>query len=456
MDEVVIIGGGFAGLAAGVALAEAGRHVRLLEQKPYLGGRARSFVDPATGSVVDNGQHVLMGCYHATRRFLAAIGTLDRVVFQPDLRVPFVEPGRGVTTLECPRWPAPWHLLFGVFASDSFSSGEKLEVARLGRLLGSRVSRGADGAAGGSGSRGLTVEEWLRSLGQSERLRRNFWDLLSIAAMNEDPRRASAALFERVLRLALFQSPEDSCLGIPRVGLSECYTQAASDFITARGGRVEVGRSVASLLVRCDGAGRAGVSQGVVLSDGERIEARAVLSAVPWHAFLQFLPEDLVRAEPCFSKIRILRPAPIISIYLWIDRPVTDLDFVGLRGTTVQWLFNRSRIDGSSGHLVSLVLSGAHNHVDRSKEELLSVAIEDLARLFPSCRRAGVLRSLVIKERLATFSPSVESADARPTARTPIRGLYLAGDWTDTGLPATIEGAVESGYTAAGEILSES
>jgi hydroxysqualene dehydroxylase len=458
-DEVVIVGGGFSGLAAGVALAEAGRPVRLLEQKPYLGGRARSFVDPATGSVVDNGQHLIMGCYHATRRFLAAIGTLDRVAFQPGLRVAFIEPGRGVTTLDCPRWPAPWHLLLGIFASDSFSAGEKLEVALLGRRLArppesDRSTRRDDGLPAQAGRR-WTVEDWLASLGQSERVRRNFWDLLCIAAMNEDPQRASAALFERVLRLALFQSPEDSCLGIPRVGLSECYTQAASDFITARGGRVEVGRSVSNLLVRPDGAGgSAGVSEGVVLADGERIEARVVLSAVPWHAFLQLLPEKLVSAEPFFSKIGILRPAPIISIYLWFDRPVTDLDFVGLRRTTVQWLFDKSRVVGSSGHLVSLVLSGAHKHVDRSKEELLDVASEDLARLFPRVRSAKIAHSLVIKERLATFSPTVESQEGRPTARTPVRGLYLAGDWTDTGLPATIEGAVQSGYTAAAEILS--
>jgi hydroxysqualene dehydroxylase len=455
MDEVVIIGGGFAGLSAGVALAEAGRRVRLLEQKRYLGGRARSFVDPATGSVVDNGQHLMMGCYHATRRFLTAIGTLDRVAFQPDLRVPFVEPGRGVTTLECPRWPAPWHLLFGVLASDSFSAGEKLEVARLGRRLDPRQPRETDRAAGDKGGHRFTVEEWLAGLGQSERLRRYFWDLLSIAAMNEDPRRASAALFERVLRLALFQSPEDSCLGIPRVGLSECYTQAASDFITTRGGRVEVGRSVSSLLVRPDGVGGAPVCEGVALSDGERIETRAVLSAVPWHAFLLLLPEEQVRAQPFFSKIRILRPAPIISIYLWFDRPITDLDFVGLRGTTIQWLFNKSKIYGSSGHGVSLVLSGAHEHVDRSKEELVALASEDLARLFPAVQGAKLLHALVIKERLATFSPSVESQDGRPPTRTPVRGLFLAGDWTDTGLPATIEGAVQSGYTAAGEMLNE-
>ncbi|PYV15647.1 MAG: hypothetical protein DMG21_14520, partial [Acidobacteria bacterium] len=277
-DDVLIVGGGFAGLAAGVALAEAGRRVRLFEQKPYLGGRARSFVDSATGSVVDNGQHLMMGCYHETRRFLETIGTADRVAFQPRLHVPFIEPGRGVTSLECPDWPAPWHLVLGVLASDSFAAGEKLEIARLGRWLSSanglgapaspRLSRPEESSERPSG---LTVARWLRQLGQSEDACRKFWDLICIAAMNEDPRVASASIFERVLRLALFQSAEDSCLGIPRMGLSECYAEAARDFITSRGGRVEVGRSVTSILLRPASAGEArSICEGVELANGER------------------------------------------------------------------------------------------------------------------------------------------------------------------------------------------
>ncbi len=459
-DDVIVLGGGFAGLAAGVALAEQGRRVRLLEQKPYLGGRARSFVDSATGSVLDNGQHLLMGCYHATRRFLETIGTLDRVAFQPRLSVPFVEPGRGATFLECPNWPAPWHLLMGVSASNSFAAGEKLEIAKFGSRM--RSADGFDelGPAGRSAAPpesdgcGLTVAGWLRRQGQSEDVCRNFWDLICIAAMNEDPVRASARLFERVLRLALFQSARDSCLGIPRVGLSECYTEAARDFIAARGGRLELGRSAAHLLLQPNAAGTAEYGcVGVRLADGETAQASAVVSAVPWHAFLPLLPEGIVRAEPIFSAIRELDPAPIISIYLWLDRPLTDLAFAGLRGTSIQWLFNKSRILGQPGHLVSLVLSGAREYVDHSKEDLLAVAREDLGRLFPGARAARLLRALVIKERLATFSPSVRSESRRPGTRTPIRGLYLAGDWTNTGLPATIEGAVESGYTAASEVL---
>jgi squalene-associated FAD-dependent desaturase len=440
MGEVLIIGGGFAGLAAGVALAGAGRRVRLLEQRPHLGGRARSFVHAPTGSVVDNGQHLLMGCYHATLRFLKEIGTLDRLAMQPRLKMQFLEPPGRLTTLDCPHLPSPWHLLAGVARSDSFSWREKREILRLGRAV-------EKGPSEGDGLAQLTVEEWLVRLGQSERLRRGFWDLIAIAALNEDPRRASAAIFARVLRLALFTSAADSRLAVPSRGLSDCYTDAARDYITARGGRVEFSRSVAGLVVA------EGACRGVRLADGSTVEAETVISAVPWYEFVPIVPGELLRGEAYFTDILSLRPAPIISITIWFERAITELDFVGLRGTTIQWLFNRSKITGEDGHCYSLVLSGAHEHIMRSKDELLALARRDLAELFPESRAAKVLHSLVIKERFATFSPCVGVDQLRPAAKSPIRGLYLAGDWTATGLPATIEGAVQSGYIAAQQIL---
>jgi squalene-associated FAD-dependent desaturase len=439
-DEVLIIGGGFAGLAAGVALAEAGRRVHLLEQKPHLGGRARSFRDPTTGSIVDNGQHILMGCYHATIRFLTTIGTLERIHFQPRLAVPFLDRGGRLTRLDCFDWPSPWHLLFGVLRSGSFSWKEKLEVLRWGKALRS-AEENADGTAGES------VAMWLTRLGQSGSLQRNFWNLLCLAAMNEDPRIASARLFERVLRLALFTSPADSRLGIARMGFSDCYTAAACAFIEARGGRVETEQGVKKVLI-ADGACR-----GVELSGGQRIETAPVISAVPWHQLATLLPQDLLRSEPLFAAPLALRPAPIISINLWFDAPVTELEFAGLRGTTIQWLFNKSRILGTNDHHVSLVLSGAHEHVSRSKQEILAIALRDLRELLPTVANAKLRHSLVIKERLATFSPSPQAIALRPPARTPVRGFFLAGDWTATDLPATIEGAVQSGYTAAREVL---
>jgi hydroxysqualene dehydroxylase len=449
MEDVLIIGGGFAGLTAGVALSKAGRRVRLLEQRPHLGGRAYSFRDSHTGAVVDNGQHILMGCYHATLEFLKEIGTSDRVRFQPQLAVQFLDRSGRLTALRCPGLPAPWHLLAGVFTSNSFDLRQKLEVMQLEY----RRRRTRNGFVGQS------VDEWLQGLGQSEALRRNFWDLLCLAALNEDPRIASAVLFERVLRLALFSTPSDSRIGLPRVGLSDCYTEAARTYIVARGGLVETSRSATELLVSAPGTSRQTpnskpwlVCQGVRMADGEVIQARTVLSAVPSFQLGRLLPPDLLSFFPA---VTVLHPAAIISVNLWFDRPVTDLDFAGLRGTTLQWLFNKGKILGSPGGYVSLVISGAHQHIHRSREELLAIALRELGDLLPVSRQARLAHSIIIKERFATFSPRSEAEAIRPPSTTAVRGFYLAGDWTATGLPATIEGAVKSGYAAAQAILND-
>ena len=441
-NEAIIVGGGFAGLAAGVALTEAGWRVRLLEQKPYLGGRTRSFRDSTTGSVVDNGQHIIMGCYHSTIRFLKTLGTLDRIRFQPQLRLNFLESGRGQTSLVCPDVPSPWHLLLGLMGSRSLSWKEKLEAVRLGKSLSSHGQTRENLAP-------ETVTQWLTHHGQSPGLQRNFWDLLCIAALNEDPRIASAALFERVLRMALLTSPEDSRIGIANVGLSETYVSEAVAFIQAHGGCVETGRSVNRIVISGD------LCEGVRVMGGQRYDTSVVVSAVPWHQLATLLPEHLLRNGRHFLGVLELRPAPIVSINLWFDREVTDLDFVGLRGTTMQWLFNKGRNLGGNERYISLILSGAHQYVNRTKEDLLDIALRDLRRLIPQARDARLLHSLVLKERFATFSPTSEAEILRPGVRTPVRGFYLAGDWTDTGLPATIEGAVQSGYAAARAVTED-
>jgi hydroxysqualene dehydroxylase len=445
-DEILIIGGGFAGLAAGVALAQAGRKVRVIEQRPYLGGRARSFHYRPASSIVDNGQHIFMGCYHSTIQFLRTIGTLDRVRFQRHLEVNFMGREDGKTSLAFPRLPPPLHLILGTLRSDSFAWREKLEILRLGRAL-----QSSGPGAGVPDFARLTVDRWLAALGQSEKLRRKFWDLLCIAALNELSQVAAAAIFEPVLRLALFHSPEDSRIGLASSGLSECYTGAASDFIFKNQGRIELERDVAAFLV--SESSSQNTCEGVRLSDGSTIKAETVLSAVPAFQFRTLLPKELLTHQPFFAGLMGLHPAPIVSINLWFDRAVTDLEFVGLRETTVQWLFNRTMLAGAAEGYVTLVISGAHEHIEKEKEELVTLALRELRELFPRARKASLLHSLVIKERFATFSPGVNAAAVRPPARTPIHGLYLAGDWTQTGLPATIESAVKSGYTAATEII---
>jgi hydroxysqualene dehydroxylase len=446
-DEILIIGGGFAGLSAGVALAQAGRKVRLIEQKPYLGGRARSFRYSPANSIVDNGQHIFMGCYHSTIQFLRTIGSLCRVRFQHRLKVNFLGRENGQSSLVLPRLPPPLHLVFGILCSDTFELREKLQIWHLGRSV---QSTGA--GPGADRFTRLTVDQWLASLGQSEKLRRKFWDLLCIAALNELPQIAAASLFEPVLRLALFGAPQDSRIGLASMGLSECYAAPAAEFIGKNHGEVELNRNVSELLV--SESGGVITCDGVRLSDGSTIKAGTVVSTVPSFQLLRIIPEELIREHKLFAAISLLRATPIISINLWFDRNLTSLDFVGLRDTTVQWLFNRSvLVDAADGHL-SLVISGAHEYIHKEKDELVALAIEDLKQLFPRARDARLLHCLVLKERFATFSPNVDSTDARPSAVTPIRGFYLAGDWTQTGLPATIESAVKSGYAAASKIIA--
>jgi squalene-associated FAD-dependent desaturase len=463
-DEVVIVGGGFAGLAAGVALAACGQRVRLLEQNPHLGGRARSFLDRRSGARLDNGQHIFMGCYHAALRFLSTIGGSERIHFQSRLAVRFAERGGKLSGLRCPRAPAPWHVLLGVLASDSLNLREKAQILRMGCAL-SKVGSVWRGKA----SSGLTVREWLSRHGQSSAVQSAFWDLLAIAAMNDRPEVAAASVFEAVVQQALFRSASDSRIGFAQPGLTECYTDAATDFITRRGGSVERGRRVLQFMIASGGEGPAHPSpancsagtgpsafrwriQGVSLADGERIESSRVVSAVPWFRLGAILPPDLLHEEQIFQNCLRLEPVPIVSMYCWFDRPVTNEDFIGLRGTTIQWLFNKGAPDGRGPFLVSLVISGARKEVEFSRTKLVETALTELRELFPAAREARLLRALVIKERFATFSPRVQAEAFRPAAVTPVRGLYLAGDWTATGLPATIEGAVRSGYTAADAI----
>ena len=466
--EIIVVGGGFAGLAAAVALADGGCRVRVLEQNPHLGGRARSFLDVQSGMRLENGQHIFMGCYHAALRFLATIGTQERVHFQPDLAVRFADKSGNTTGLRCPKLPAPWHVLLGVLGSDSFRMGEKAQILRFG------LAMSAAGALfGQKDSAGLTVREWLGRLRQSEEVQSGFWDLLAIAAMNDRPEVAGAPLFERVVRQALFSSALDSRIGFAFPGLSECYTEAAANYITTHGGRVETSRRVLGFTMadEVDGERRQHSAvfpqvakrpnrtaqhwrmEGLRLADGETIKASLVVSAAPWFRLTTLLPQELLKQEPFFANCTRLEPVPIVSIYCWFDRPVTHEEFVGLRGTTVQWLFNKSVPEGVGPYLVSLVISGARTEVRIEEELLIGTAVRELRELFPAARDAKLLRALVIKERFATFSPRIEAESLRPPAVTPVRGFFLAGDWTDTGLPATIEGAVRSGYTAAEVVL---
>ncbi|HEU0180370.1 MAG TPA: hydroxysqualene dehydroxylase HpnE [Blastocatellia bacterium] len=458
---LLILGGGFAGLAAAVDLAEAGRRVLLLERRSFLGGRAYSFTDRTTGDTIDNGQHLMMGCYHRTLRFLEKIGSLDKLKFQPDPQVDFLhEEANGSVTrasFKCPPLPAPLHLLGGLARLKTIGWGDRLRALGVGlavRALNGNRDRLAE----------ITVREWLESLGQSERIQRRFWGPMALATLNEAPEIASADMFARVIELGFMRTKSDSAMVISRVGLSDLYTRQAQGFIEDRGGEVRLNADVS----RIEFNGYA--AAGVTLRSGERIEADTVISAVPYFALSRMLPAEFAGAH--FPYLNRFKSSPIVSINLWYDESITDLEFAGLLDSPIEWVFNKSAINqnggqgggqgvkpGRAGHRrqqLALVISGAHEAAARPKEELIALADAQVKRFFPAARGQRPSHAFVVREYDATISHSVGTARLRPSSRTRFENFFLAGDWTATGLPATIESAVQSGQDCARIVLGES
>ncbi len=436
-SHVIVIGGGFAGLAAATALAERGIRVTVLERRPRLGGRAYSFTDDATGDTVDNGQHLMMGCYHETMRFLERIGSEKLVNWFPAPRVDFLDRD-GAAALICPPLPAPLHMLVGMIRLRGISLVEKLSLLRVGLAL--QTSKKNFRAKYGD----MSVAEWLTKYGQSARIRERFWDPFVIATINEDPAKAAAVLLIQVLNQGFGGTFEDSKMVISKVGLSELYTGQAVTFVEARGGEVRLQTGVKRLVVEN------GTFVGAELSSGETLMADACVSTVP--------PADLARfAGEYFLNLDTFGAAPIISVNLWFDRPVMDAAFAGLIGTRVQWAFNKSAFaeDAADSNHLALIISAAYEFARVPNEELVALALDDLRAVMPRAREATLLHSRVVKEFTATFSATVANERRRPNYKTAVANLFLGGDWVNTGLPATIESAVVSGHRCAELIRTE-
>ncbi len=433
--DVLIIGGGVAGLAAAVELSAKGTRVRIIDRRQHLGGRTYSFRDEATGDIVDNGQHILMGCYHETVSYLTAIGSRHLATLQPSLRIPFADVRGGKrSTLRAAYLPAPLHVLAGLMMFSPLSPRDRLRLMKVGtELLWSAPWKEYALSE-------MTVEHWLESLGQSENVRRYLWDVIAIGSLNEMPGTVSALPFFKVLRAAFFGKRTNASLLIPNTGLSELLVEPARRFVEQRGGSVMLGAAADSLDVKHHRV------EGVTLSSGETVRARSVILAVPHYAAVDLLPD-----KEAVQRIEALETSPIVTINLWFDRPVMSEPFCALLNGHVQWAFNRSALVASSykGQYISCVISGARFHIEKEKHDLVMQALDDLKAVFPKAHEAVLLNTLVIKEVRATFLARPGTEAMRPGTTTAIEGLYLAGDWTDTGLPATIEGAIKSGRTAA-------
>lgn len=440
MSDVIVIGGGFAGLSTAVALAAEGVRVQVLEKRPVLGGRAYSYTDAATGETIDNGQHAMMGCYHEMFRFLERIGAAGKLAIQPRLEVAMIDADLGEGSIACAPLPSPLHMAAGVLRYRLVGLADRARILAGGlRLLAMKKRR--DPLLCTS-----TVEQVLDHLGQTTAARRAFWHPVAIATLNEDPALASADLLAEVMVRAFFAGKDDARFVLSRVGLSELYTADAHRYVVERGGSIETKAHVVGIGCRGNEVSH------LDLRDGRRLTAAAYVSAVPPHGLFPLLPLAVRRDVPALGAIERLTSSPIVSVHLWFDRRVTAHAFAGFVGTPTHWMFNRDVIagrEGREGSYLSFVISGARDVVELENERLVALTLADAQRMLPLARGATVRHAQVVKEKFATMSPTVEAARLRPATATPFANFALAGDWTDTGLPATIESAVASGHAAA-------
>ncbi|MBM4179349.1 MAG: FAD-dependent oxidoreductase [Ignavibacteria bacterium] len=423
--KILIIGGGWAGISAAVEASERGHQVFLVEERPYLGGRARSFIDRESGHHIDNGQHVMMGCYSSFLRVLQALGTEHLLERQRALQVAFVDKSATKSVLDASILPGKLGVVAGLLRLSGVQFTSRIACVRLAIAI----------ALGTVHTTDCTCSEFLRRAKQPEDIVKRFWEPLVLATLNAPLDKASAELLVAVMRLAFLGSREDSSLLIPTCGLSDLIEPLPS-WVASRGGSVKLSTSVDRLIIadhRC---------RQVVLSDGTIHHVDAVISAIPQRAL-----ERLCAS----SGTPVTFPAapessPIVSLYLWYTEQWMTHELLAALGTTVQWVFNKRRI---ARGLVALTVSAGHSIVGVSQDEIIRHCDAELRELLPEARHATLIRGLVIKEKMATplFTPTTQRIRA-DHFMDQLENLLLAGDWTATGLPATIEGAARSGIWA--------
>ena len=436
--SVLIVGGGLAGLAAGVSLSRSGLRVTLLEKRPFLGGRAFSFNDPETGIEVDNGQHVFVGACTEYMQFLRDIYAWQNVRMPGRLSARVIRNGKSAWLRSSSWIPGAAANLPALLKYSHLSLTGRMRV-----LYGMMRIRFA-----GNPSETETFETWLRRHGQTDETLSRFWNLIVLPSLNDDISVVSASAGIMLFQTALLGAPSKAAIGYPVVGLSRLAGDAAQGVIEAHGG--EVRKSVDVHELTMDG----GQATGVRLSSGEALSADAVVVALPAAAMRDLLPDGYTETD-FFKPSGSVETAPIVGVHIWYNRQVLDDPFVAVLDSPLQWVFNVTRMheretgQRDDGQHIAISLSGAWQWRDSTKAELRETFAGEMASVFPAAATATINRFITVKMLDATFRVTPGAERHRLPQRTPVPGLFLAGDWTHTGWPSTMESAVRSGNLAS-------
>jgi squalene-associated FAD-dependent desaturase len=454
-QSVLVIGGGLAGLSSAVALADAGLQVRLIEKRPHLGGRATSYTLP-DGSEVDNCQHVTLGCCTNLADFYARVGAGDKIRFYDELY--FVDAKGKRSTIEAARLPPPLHMMPAFLFFGALTFADKRGIANAMMAI---------ATAGGNPPNidGISMLDWLQRMKQTRSAIERFWRVVLVSALDEELAQTDARYGIEVFWKAFLGSRSGYRVGIPTVPLADLY-DGCRDAIVRKGGEVRMRANVRE--IRVSGEKFAGAA----LADGTEITADACICAVPQNEILELLPAEFSAAGAALEGMRQIKTSPITGVHLWYDRRVMSEPFLTLLDHTTQWVFNKTALsetnkkktgqsntgsraaESGDGQYLQLVISASYDLVPKSRQEIIDLCVRELADVLPATRDAKLVKATVVKEVNATFSPGVGVDRFRPQQQSPIKNLILAGDWTRTGWPSTMEGAVRSGYLAAEAVLA--
>jgi squalene-associated FAD-dependent desaturase len=446
LQNVIVIGGGLAGLSAGVALAEAAWRVRLFEQRPFLGGRATSYVLP-DGEHVDNCQHVTLGCCTNLEDFYRRVGSAGKIKFFD--RLLFQDPQGRTGEMRAGFLPAPFHMTgsFAMFAPLALA--DKLSIARA--MLDMLRAKGHTADLDTPG--GISMLEWLQRRKQTPAAIERFWRVVLVSALDEELDKTDARYGVDVFWKAFLSNRDGYRMGVPSVPLAELY-DGCKEAIEKCGGEVTLRAPLRRIHIDDRGV-------TAVEFDGGRMEtADGYIFAMPHEALLELLPEEAKKLDPSLEHLGNIRVSPITGVHFWFDREVMREPFVTLLETTTQWIFNKTNLYGSSngageknGQYLQLVISASYDLLAKPRQEIIDLCLSEVRNALPAAREAKLLKATVIKEAAATFSPQPGVDRWRPIQQSKIARMFLAGDWTQTGWPATMEGAVRSGYLAAEAVL---